>query len=145
MRRNLANLALDLNSGKQLQADGERQTDGQWHREVRADIDHSLADVRPRNGHDALTRRDDLSHLGAHGRDDAREIGLHLCITQLLDSLRQIRAGASGRCLCARAHLLCVVKRLPRRGVGLDQDLFPLLGPDCVFKQSLGFRKLRFR
>src|SRR6476660_8211042 len=26
-------------------------------------------------------------------------------ITQLLDRLGQVRAGASGRCLCARAHL----------------------------------------
>ena len=57
LRRNFANLALDLNGGKQLQADGERQTDGQGHGEVRADIDHSLPDVRPRHGHDTLTRR----------------------------------------------------------------------------------------
>ena len=144
LRRNFANLALCLNGRKQLQADRERQTDGQWHREIRADIDHGLPNVRSRHCHDAPTRRDDLSHLGAHGRDDAREIGLHLCITELLDSLRQIRAGASGRCLCARAHLLGVVKRLLRRGIGFDQDPFALLDPDCVFKLGLGFRKVRF-
>ena len=89
------------------------------HREIRADIDHSLPDVGPRNGHDALTRRDHLSHFGAHGGDDAGEIGLDLGITQLLDRLGQVRLGASGRCLCAGAHLLCIVQRLLRRGVGL--------------------------
>ncbi len=145
LRRYFANLALHLNGRQQLQADGERQTDGQGHWEVRADIDHSLPDVRPRHGHDALTRRDDLSHLGAYGRDDTGEIGLDLGITQLLNRLGQVRAGASGRCLCTCAHLLCIVKRLPGRGVGLDQDPFPLLSPACVCKQSLGFREICFR
>ena len=141
LRRDFANLALDLNGRKQLQADGERQTDGQGHREIRADIDHGLADVRPRHGHDTLTRRDHLSHVGAHGRDDTGEIGLHLRIAELLDRLGQVRVGAGDRCLGAGAHLLCVVQRLPRRGVGLDQDPFPLLGPDCVFKQGLALSK----
>ena len=145
LRRNFTNLAMDLNGRKQLRANGEPQADGQRHGEIRAEIDHGLPDVRSRHGHDTLTRRHDLSHLGAHRGDDAREVGLDLGITQLLDRLGQVRAGASARCLCAGAYLLCIIKRLLRRGVGLDQDPFPLLGPDCIFKQGLGLRKIRFR
>ena len=120
LRRNFANLALDLIGRKQLQADGERQADGQGQGEVRADIDHSLANVRSRHGHDALTRRDDLSHLGAYGRDDTRETSFDLGITQLLDCFRKVRSGASGRCLRARANLTKAIEQLGYAQVRAD-------------------------
>jgi len=92
-----------------------------------------------------LQDMDRPSWLSAELVAAAGEVGLDLGITELLDRLGQVRAGASGRSLCACAHLLCIVKRLFRRGFGLDQDPLPLLGPDCVFEQGLGFRKVRFR
>ena len=45
LRRNLANSALDLNGGKELQADAERQTNPQRDREIRPDVDDRLSDV----------------------------------------------------------------------------------------------------
>ena len=55
LRRNLANLAFNVNAGKNLQADRKGQADPQRDRKVRPDIDDSLSDVRPRDGNDGLT------------------------------------------------------------------------------------------
>src|SRR6266487_4029344 len=87
LRRDLANSALNVNTGKELQADAERQTDPQRHREICSDIDHRLSDVGPRDGDHTLARRDHLPvddhpHAVADwkkpGGEALGELGLHL-------------------------------------------------------------------
>ena len=95
LRRNLANSPFDLNAGEQLQADDEWQADSQWDREIRPDIDDSLSDVGTRDCDDTLARRHDLSHVGAHGCNDAGEVRFQLRIAELLQRLGQVRLRTS--------------------------------------------------
>ena len=55
LRRNLTNLAFNVNAGKNLQADRKGQADPQRDRKVRPDIDDGLSDVWPCDGDDGLT------------------------------------------------------------------------------------------
>src|ERR1700726_1532853 len=95
LRRNLPNLALDLDAGKKLQADDKWQADRQGNREVRPDVDNSLSDVGARDCDDALAGRHDLSDVGARGRNDTREVGFQLRIAELLQRLGQVRLRTS--------------------------------------------------
>ena len=56
LRRDLANLAFNLNRGQQLQAHRKRQTDLQRDGKIRPDIDDGLSDIGPRYGNDSLSR-----------------------------------------------------------------------------------------
>ena len=111
-----------------------------------AAIDPTALELAVRSARADLSKAEALLE-NAIGTEERKRILIKTAATtkQTLDDAEQVRAGAQASTARARAHLLRVVKRLLRRGVGLDQDPLPLFGPDCVFEQGLGFRKVRSR
>ena len=96
LRRDLANLAFDLNGGKQLQADRERQ----------AELQRRPGNPGPTSTTASLTSgratvttvcpgETTCPDIGANRGDDAGEIGLELRIAQLLECLGQVGLRAS--------------------------------------------------
>ena len=53
--RDLANAALDVNGGRQLQAHRKRQIHLQRDGKIRSDVDDGLSDIGPRHGNDSLS------------------------------------------------------------------------------------------
>lgn len=90
MWRDFANLAFGTDRRIKLKPDHEGHADPQSARQIVGDVDDGFANIRARNGHDGLSRRDDLADFGTDEGDDAAEIRLQLRVAELFTRLGQV-------------------------------------------------------